>query len=247
MSMPFQRLLVTSGTVDQLAGVTQRYARGHVAKPARTLEWTDCALAHAAGHGVMPALGALYERHHRKVYSVCRQMTRDADEAEDLMQEVFIHLVCKLGSFRGESQFTTWLHRLTVNIVLMHFRKRKARREQISEDLERKIPVWPRQSAGAQFADRIALDTALAQLPSGCRRVFILFDVEGYKHDEIAHLLGCSAGTSKSQLHRARIKLRHLLQTETKISGPTRPRKIHKDLIHSSPPRGLAALNSIAR
>ena len=212
MCTQFQRLTVTSGTIDQLAAGKQLWARGYAAKPAKVLEWTDYALARAAGHGVMAALGALYERHNRKVYSVCRQMTRDADEAEDLMQDVFIHLVCKLGSFRGESQFTTWLHRLTVNFVLMHFRKRKARREQISGDLERKIPVWPRQSAGAQFTDRIALDTALAQLPSGCRRVFVLFDVEGYKHDEIAHLLGCSAGTSKSQLHRARIKLRHLLQ-----------------------------------
>ena len=177
MCTPVQRLLVTSGKVtsakiDQLAGEKQLWARGYAAKPAKVLEWTDYALARAAGRGVMAAFGTLYERHNRKVYSVCRQMTRDSDEAEDLVQEVFIHLVCKLGSFRGESQFTTWLHRLTVNVVLMHFRKRKARREQIPEDLERKIPVWPRQSAGAQFTDRIALDTAL-RLPSGCRRVFV--------------------------------------------------------------------------
>jgi RNA polymerase sigma-70 factor, ECF subfamily len=177
---------------------------------------SDYALAREAARGTMAAMGDLYERHHRRVYSLCLGMTRNTAEAEDLTQEVFVHLVRKIGSFRGESRFTTWLHRLTVNLVLMRFRRWAVRGEQQAGDnAETRIPNPPRyrQSSGSQLVDRMALESALAQLPPGCRSVFVLFDVEGYKHDEIATLLGCSAGTSKSQLHRARRKLRRLLKT----------------------------------
>jgi RNA polymerase sigma-70 factor (ECF subfamily) len=213
---------VMTAKIDKIAVGNQLCVRSYAVKSTKTPGSIDYALARAAAHGIRSALGALYERHSRQVYSVCLHMTRNPDEAEDLMQEVFIHLVHKLGSFRGESQFSTWLYRLTVNLVLMHFRRRKSSREQVTYDLERRIPTKPRQSAATQITDRLALDSALAQLPSGCRRVFVLFDVEGYKHDEIAHLLGCSAGTSKSQLHKARMKLRHLLRTKSRISDPTR-------------------------
>jgi RNA polymerase sigma-70 factor (ECF subfamily) len=178
-------------------------------------QWTsDYALARAAAHGAMPAMGDLYERHNRRVYAVCLGMTHDSAEAEDLTQEVFVHLLRKIGSFRAESRFTTWLHRLTVNLVLMHFRRRGRHSRQVVDDLEGSLSSSQlnRQPVGAQLADRMALDSALALLPSGCRSVFVLFDIEGYKHDEIANLLGCSVGTSKSQLHRARKKLRRLLK-----------------------------------
>jgi len=147
-------------------------------------------------------------------------MTRNAADAEDLTQEVFIHLMRKIGSFQGESRFTTWLHRVTVNLVLMRFRRCAIRRErQMSDHLETKIALGlgKPQSPSARITDRIILDSALAQLAPGCRSVFVLFDVEGYSHDEIARLLGCSVGTSKSQLHRARIKLRSLLRSSSSI------------------------------
>lgn len=160
----------------------------------------------------MRALGELYERHKHRVYAVCTRMTRSPADADDLTQEVFLHLVRKIGSYRGESQFTTWLHRLTVNCVLMYFR-RPSRRENNFSELENVISIAPRlvMPQPSRIADRIAFKTAIAQLPRGCRTVFVLFEIAGYEHEEIAKLLGCSSGTSKSQLHRARMKLRQLL------------------------------------
>ena len=140
-------------------------------------------------------------------------MTHNYAEAEDLTQEVFIQLLGKIGSFRGESQFTTWLHRFTVNHVLMHFRRVSRRKEQHPGEIEGRVSLSGKVSAGTEFGDRIALNVALAKLPSGCRAVFLLFDVEGYKHEEIANIFGCSVGNSKSQLHKARRKLRHWLQS----------------------------------
>jgi RNA polymerase sigma-70 factor (ECF subfamily) len=143
-------------------------------------------------------------------------MTQNVAEAEDLAQEAFIQLFRKIGSFRGESAFTTWLHRLTVNQVLMHFRKRGVRLEQTTDDGETPVQIV----AGTQnpnsmpVVDRIALDRAIGQLPPGYRTVFVLHDVEGHEHEEIARMLGCSVGTSKSQLHKARMKLRTLLRQQ---------------------------------
>ena len=172
---------------------------------------SDYVLARAAARGITTAFGDLYERHRRRVYAVCLGMARNSAEAEDLTQEVFIHLMHKIGTFRGESRFTTWLHRLTVNLVLMHFRRCGTQRRRQPND--RKTTTWLNGAhlAGAAVVDRIALKSALAQLPRGCRSVFVLFDIAGCKHHEIAKLLGCSVGTSKSQLHRARMKLRGLL------------------------------------
>ena len=184
------------------------------AKPLNISSMTDYNLSRAAAGGDMRALGELYERYRHRVYAVCIGMTRNSAEAEDLTQEVFVSLVKKIGSYRGESQFTTWLHRLTVNCVLMHFR-RPARREQVFTDVENVVPIAPRLSAPllpGPLTDRIAFRSAVARLPKGCRTVFVLFDIAGYEHEEIARLLGCTAGTSKSQLHRARLKLRKLLQ-----------------------------------
>jgi RNA polymerase sigma-70 factor (ECF subfamily) len=176
----------------------------------------DHALTQAAAHGDMAAFEELYKRHHRRVYSLCLRMLQNVSEAEDLAQEVFIQLFRKIGSFRGESAFTTWLHRMTVNQVLMHFRKRSVRDEKTTEEGE-----TPEQTVhGTEnpdhmpVVDRIALDKAIAQLPPGYRTVFVLHDVEGYEHDEIARMLGCATGTSKSQLHKARMKLRTLLKQQ---------------------------------
>ena len=177
---------------------------------------TDYELAQSASTGDLSAFELLYERHNRRVYSICLRMTQNASEAEDLAQEVFIQLFRKIGSFRGESAFTTWLHRLTVNQVLMHFRKRGVRMEQTTEDGETPIQVVAGTENPLQMpvVDRIALDKAISQLPPGYRTVFILHDVEGHEHEEIARMLGCSVGTSKSQLHKARMKLRFLLRQQ---------------------------------
>jgi RNA polymerase sigma-70 factor (ECF subfamily) len=139
-------------------------------------------------------------------------MTGSVSEAEDLAQEVFIQLFRKIGSFRGESAFTTWLHRLTVNQVLMHFRKRGVRMETTTEDGETPIQIVK----GTKIPTRcLSLIESLWTRPSlSCRpdirTVFTLHDIEGHEHEEIARMLGCSVGTSKSQLHKARMKLRGL-------------------------------------
>ena len=142
-------------------------------------------------------------------------MTGDACEAEDLTHDIFIQLIRKVGTFRGESQFRTWLYRLTINQVLMHFRRPVRRKEfpSLHKDIYGELLPAPvvKHSWGKQAADRIDLDVALAKLPSGCRSVFLKFDVEGYNHEEIARLFGFSTGNSKSQLHKARRKLRKLL------------------------------------
>ena len=181
-----------------------------------TSQNSDYALAQAASTGNMTAFEELYQRHSRRVYSLCLRMTQNQSEAEDLAQEVFIQLFRKIGSFRGESAFTTWLHRLTVNQVLMHFRKRSVKLEQTTEEGETPVQVVVGTANPNQMpvVDRIALDKAVGQLPPGYRTVFVLHDVEGHEHEEIARMLGCSVGTSKSQLHKARRKLRRLLRQQ---------------------------------
>lgn len=172
----------------------------------------DYELAQAVARGATSSFGDLYERHRRRVFSLCLKMTGNIAEAEDLTQEVFIQLLGKIGSFRGESLFTTWLHRFTVNQVLMHFRRATRRREKSPEVFEDVVARHGGKfSLGPQLMDRIALDAALAKLPSGSRAIFLKFDVEGYNHEEIAGIFGCSVGNSKSQLHKARRKLRQLL------------------------------------
>ena len=190
---------------------------GHVAaiETDRT-QAADYDLAQGAAAGDMRSFEELYDRHNRRVYSLCLRMTQNVAEAEDLAQEVFIQLYRKIGSFRGESQFTTWLHRLTVNQVLMHFRKRGVRMEQTTDDgdIPVQIVLGTEDPMKMPVVDRIALDKAIAALPPGYRSVFVLHDVEGHEHEEIARLLGCSVGTSKSQLHKARMKLRGLLRQQ---------------------------------
>jgi RNA polymerase sigma-70 factor (ECF subfamily) len=174
----------------------------------------DYRLAQRIADGDMQAFEELYGRYHRRVYTLCLRMTNNVAEAEDLTQEVFIHIYRKIGSFRGESALMTWLHRLTVNKVLMHFRKSSVRRERTTEDGEPPEPsLNARETPGQTLAvDRLALDEAIAQLSPGYRAVFILHDVEGYEHAEIARARGIAVGTSKSQLHKARLRLRSLIK-----------------------------------
>jgi RNA polymerase sigma-70 factor (ECF subfamily) len=175
---------------------------------------SDLALAIAAGKGDMGAFEQLYQRHNRRVYSLCLRMTQNAAEAEDLAQEAFIQLFRKIGSFRGDSAFTTWLHRMTVNQVLMHFRKRTVKFEKTTEEGETptQIVSGTENPFKMPIVDKIALENAIDQLPAGYKNVFMLHDVEGFEHEEVAKILGCSVGTSKSQLHKARLKLQKLLR-----------------------------------
>jgi len=175
---------------------------------------TDFDLTQAAAKGDMAAFEEIYQRHHRRVYSICLRMLQNAYEAEDLTQDVFIQLYKKVGSFRGDSAFTTWLHRMTVNQVLMHFRKRNVKYEKTTEEGETpdQIVAGTADPDKMPIVDKIALENAIDQLPLGYKNVFVLHDVEGFEHEEVARILGCSVGTSKSQLHKARLKLRKLLQ-----------------------------------
>ena len=182
---------------------------------------SDAGLNAALAGEAMSGFEDLYRQHYRRVYSICLRMTGNVAEAEDLTQEVFIQLHRKIGSFRGEAAFTTWLHRLTVNQVLMHFRKRSVRSELTTDDGEMPDSIDPEtvNPEAMPIVDRIGLESAISQLPNGYRTVFVLHDVEGYEHEEIARLLGCSAGTSKSQLHKARLKLRRLLLQRAKTAA----------------------------
>ena len=178
---------------------------------------SDLELAQASAAGDSAAFEQIYRRHFRRVYALCLRMLGDPTQAEDLTQDVFVNLFNKIGSFRGDSAFTTWLHRMTVNQVLMYFRKASTRSELTTDEGETPVQIvrGTEDPNAMPVVDRIALERAIAQLPPGYRTVFILHDVEGYDHDEIARTLGVSEGTSKSQLHKARLKLRTLIRQQS--------------------------------
>ena len=163
------------------------------------------------------AFDELYQKYYERVYSICFRMTQNAFESEDLTQDVFIRLFQTIGSFRGESAFTTWLYRLTVNLVLMHFRKRKRRVDQINGNGELPAYIVPgsQNPKRMRIVDRILLSEVITKLPDGYRQAIILHDVQGLQHKEIAEARGRSVGTSRSQLHRGRAMLREL------IAGPS--------------------------
>jgi RNA polymerase sigma-70 factor, ECF subfamily len=160
----------------------------------------------------------LYRLQSRRVYSLCLHMTKNPTEAEDLTQSAFLQAFRKIHTFRADSRFSTWLHRLTVNIVLMHFRKRKRTELSLEETLQRNDQSSkPAVEFGGPdlnlngVLDRVTLEAAIHRLPGGYKKMLILHDIEGYQHDEIAEILGCSIGNSKSQLHKARQRLQELL------------------------------------
>ncbi|MGA8763425.1 MAG: sigma-70 family RNA polymerase sigma factor [Candidatus Sulfotelmatobacter sp.] len=173
-----------------------------------------------AKQGDAEAFQVLYEMHKRRVYSLCLRMTANTAEAEDLAQEAFLQLFRKIATFRGESAFSTWLHRLSVNVVLMHLRKKALPVVSLEETTQGAEEDSPKKDFGADDValagsiDRLHLQKAVESLPPGYRMIFVLHDVEGYEHNEIAKIVGCSIGNSKSQLHKARMKLRDLLKME---------------------------------
>jgi len=180
-------------------------------------------LVKRAQSGDEQAFATLFQQNKSRVYSVCLLMTKDVAEAEDLTQEAFLQVFRTVGSFRGDSAFSTWLYRVAVNTVLMKLRRRKAPPTvSLDEPVNPESPSLRRDFGKSDpdltgVVDRLALRRALEELPKGCRTIFALHEVEGYQHHEIAELLDCSIGNSKSQLHKAKMKMRALLFPKTKI------------------------------
>jgi RNA polymerase sigma-70 factor (ECF subfamily) len=185
----------------------------------RAVALTEAEAIRLAQAGDAAAFEFLYGLHGRRVYALCLRMVGNPADAEDLMQEAFLQLFRKIGTFRGESAFSTWLHRMTVNVVLMRLRKKTLPVASLEETTDPDDETGgPRKDIGAPdlklsgAVDRVNLERAVEQLPPGYRTVFVLHDVQGYEHNEIADIMDCSVGNSKSQLHKARTRLRELLQ-----------------------------------
>ena len=189
---------------------------------------TEAEAIRLAQAGAAAAFELLYGLHGRRVYALCLRMVNNPSDAEDLMQEAFLQLFRKIGTFRGESAFSTWLHRMTVNVVLMRLRKKSLPVASLEETTEPDEETGgPRKDIGAPdlrltgAVDRVNLQRSIEKLPPGYRTVFVLHDVQGYEHNEIADIMGCSVGNSKSQLHKARTRLRELLQEEVRDQART--------------------------
>lgn len=207
-------------------------ARGPKLTPGRTKQSAIRAAHHTAPHpSLQPApmprenpaadFASVYHTYKRRIYSQCFCMLRNHGDAEDAAQEVFLQLFRKAHTFRGESSFSTWLYRLTTNCILMEIRRKRQRslegtpREgSLGADTGNAAldpPLDAFQAPSAPIFERIGIGAAMSQLPTGYQRIFQLHDVEGYTHEEIAILLGIRVGTSKSQLHKARLRMRLLL------------------------------------
>jgi RNA polymerase sigma-70 factor, ECF subfamily len=180
---------------------------------------TEADAIRLAQQGDANAFERIYSLHSRRVYALCLRMVGNMAEAEDLTQDAFLQLFRKIATFRGESAFSTWLHRLAVNVVLMKLRKKKLAETSIEETndpddessgLRRELGATDLLLSGS--IDRVHLERAIEQLPPGYKQVFVLHDIQGFEHNEIAGLMDCSIGNSKSQLHKARMRLRELLQ-----------------------------------
>jgi len=182
-------------------------------KPAGEVRAADLKLAARCRQGDPDAFEELYRAHAGRLYSLIFRMAGSVQEAEDLLQEVFLTAHRKLGSFRGDSALGTWLYRLAVNQCLDFLRGRQAKMARTTGSLDEEGADEPMAAAPLvpTAISRIDLERAIAQLPAGCRAAFVLHDVEGFEHHEVATMLGVSVGTSKSQVHKARMKLRKLL------------------------------------
>jgi RNA polymerase sigma-70 factor (ECF subfamily) len=177
---------------------------------------TDLDLVRRAQQGDSDAFASLFYAHKPRIYSVCLRMTNNTAGAEDLTQDAFLQVFRKLSTFRGDSALSTWLYRIAVNTVLMHFRKKALRQISLDEPYNQDARQVRREYGSKDdrligSVDRIALTRAIKELPAGYRTIFLLHEVEGYEHQEIAQLLDCSVGNSKSQLHKAKLRIRELL------------------------------------
>ena len=195
----------------------------------------DAELVERAQRGDADAFAALFQAHKMRIYSLCLRMTNNPAEAEDLTQDAFLQVFRKLSTFRGDAALSTWLYRIAVNTVLMRFRKRTLPQHSLDEPWTKNSDAKPvaREYGAKDYhlagcVDRIALIQAIRELPDGYRTVFLLHEVEGYEHSEIAEFLGCSTGNSKSQLHKAKMRIRELLAN---------PRETRTSTARNRPPR----------
>lgn len=177
---------------------------------------SDAELVKKAQQGDADAFATLFYTHRPRVYSLCLRMTNNTAEAEDLTQDAFLQVFRKLSTFRGDSALSTWLYRVAVNTVLMHFRKKGLRQVSLDESSNQDTRLLKREYGSVDerlsgSVDRIALARAMQELPAGYRTIFLLHEIKGYEHQEIARILRCSVGNSKSQLHKAKLKMRELL------------------------------------
>jgi len=201
-----------------------------------------------AQQGDSDAFAALFHAHKARIYSVCMRMTSNVAEAEDLTQDAFLQVFRKIASFRGDSAFSTWLHRIAVNTVLMHFRKKSLCQVSLDEPINNNDGAGIRREYGTQddrlagCVDRVALASAIKELPHGYKTIFLLHEVEGYEHQEIAEMLGCSVGNSKSQLHKAKLRIRELLTRQPEAVSSS----IKNDQSLSKPARPLFAKSELS-
>jgi RNA polymerase sigma-70 factor, ECF subfamily len=195
----------------------------------RLSEQTDRELVSLAKQGNIEAFGILYEKNRTRIFALCVRMLKNRTLAEDLMQEAFLTAFAKLGSFRGDSAFSTWLYQIAVNNVLMYLRKGRRdtsilfadlSQERTQDDRREQRELTTTDGRLHAMADRVTLERAIEDLSPGYRLVLILHDVEGYEHNEIAEMLGCSLGNTKSQLHKARMRLRTMLLRREARSEP---------------------------
>jgi RNA polymerase sigma-70 factor, ECF subfamily len=182
-----------------------------------TRDIADYDVIRRAQQGDADAFASLFHTHKTRIYSLCLRMTNNTADAEDLTQEAFLQVFRKLPTFRGDSALSTWLYRLAVNTVLMHLRKKTPRQVSLDEsyDHDGKLlgsEYGSRDGRLACSVERIALIRAIKELPDGYRTIFLLHEVAGYEHPEIAELLDCSVGNSKSQLHKAKLRIREFLR-----------------------------------
>lgn len=186
------------------------------------IELPEAETIRRAKQGDAAAFERIYQLHSQRIYGLCLRIVRNPTEAEDLTQEAFLLVFRKIQTFRGESAFTTWLYRLALNVVLMQLRKNnlqpasletRAREGEESDELGKQMVSTDSKQAG--LIDRLHLKRAIEQLPLSRKIVFVLHDIQGYKHSEIAKMMGFSVGTSKGQLHRARKRLRSLLREKS--------------------------------
>ena len=187
---------------------------GQTSAPTPSAREAELQLVERCRRGELGAFEELYKAHSGRLYSLACRMLGNAADAEDLLQEIFLSAHRKLESFRGEAALGTWLYRLGMNQILDHVRSRAGRAGQITDGLDDATTLADPQGhrLADRAIDRIDLERALAELPEGCRAAFLLHDVEGLEHREVSEVLGIAEGTSKSQVHKARLRLRGLLR-----------------------------------
>lgn len=193
-------------------------------------ELSEAQAIRLAQRGDAGAFERLYQLHSPRVYALCLRMLRNTDDAEDSTQDVFLHVFRKIQGFRGDAAFSTWLHRVAVNTVLMRFRGSKiAKAATLDESNSNRESGAPSREPGAPdpclegYVDRVAIEKAIEELPPRCKLMFVLYDIQGYAHREIARIAGCSVGNAKSQLHKARVRLRELLRRDATAAEDNAP------------------------